>query len=694
MWRVTLPTLHIDFETRSPVDLKKSGVYVYAEHPQTDVSCAAYAFGDGEPKLWKRGEPCPAEIKEHILRNGEIAAWNAAFERIIWWAILSHRYGWPKPKIEQFRCVMVQAMAMSLPASLEMGAAALGIANQKDMQGSRLAIQMSKPRKVLPDGSIIWWDDAERLNKLYEYCKQDVRVEQEADRRLVPLKPSEQALWVLDQSINDRGVFVDVKLCKQAQKIADAAIAKLDKEMHAVTEGEVQAVSQSQRLIQWVRAQGIDTDSVSKDSLVDLLGLDLKPNVRRALEIRKEGSKTSVSKIPALLNCINNDGRARGLLQFHAAGTGRWAGRRFQPQNLTRPLMDNPEQAVPLLLTGDLAAVELVYDNPLQVIADCIRAMLKARPGRRMKSADFANIEGRVLAWLAGEAWKLTAFRSFDAGTGPDLYKVAAGGIFGVPTAAVDKFKRQIGKVTELSMGYEGGVGAFVTMAPNYGLRIADHYDAIVSGVPAEYITTAREKFAKDKGLEKRWGERTYIPAESIKLAWRAKHPSTVQFWRDAKDAAIEAVASPGKVTSCAGGRVKYRMAGSFLWCQLPSGRTLCYPYPHLVDVKTPWGAVQPALRYKGVNSFTRKWEVCGAYGGLLVENIVQAVARDMMAEAMLRVDAEDPLILTVHDELLSESVDDGRGIEDYEAKMEVLPAWAAGCPVTAEGWIGERYRK
>lgn len=314
---------------------------------------------------------------------------------------------------------------------------------------------------------------------------------------------------------------------------------------------------------------------------------------------------------------------------------------------------------------------------------------------KTLLSADFANIEGRVLAWIAGEAWKLQAFRDYDAGTGPDLYKVAAGGIFGIPIDKVDKFKRQIGKVTELSMGYEGGVGAFVTMAPNYGLRIADHYDAIVKGVPAMYVDKAKEKFFKDhKSLEKRWGERTYVPAESIKLAWRDKHPNTVSLWRVTKDCAIEAVQHPGKTVTFADGRLKFRVAGSFLWLQLPSGRCLCYPYPSLKNVTTPWGQVQPSLRYKGVNSFTRKWEECAAYGGLLVENVVQAVARDLMAEAMTRVDDKYPLVLTVHDELLSEVFEGEADLEEYERLMEVLPDWAAGCPVTAEGWVGARYRK
>jgi DNA polymerase len=375
---MTVPECHIDFETRSTVDLKKQGVYVYAEHPDTDVWCMAYAFGDGPVSLWTMGQPCPAEIKDHILRNGTFVAFNAAFERIIWWAILSHRYGWPKPKIEQFRCVMVQCMAMSLPASLEMAAPALGITEEKDMVGHRLMMQMSKPRKFI-DGRPIWWDDEERRQKLYAYCKQDTVVERMVDDRTVPLRESERRLWILDQKINDRGVKVDVKLCRQAAKVVESATDKLDKEMSVATDGDVTGCSQVARLIIWLKSRGVDANSIAKDALTDLLALDsLSDDCRRALEIRKEGSKSSTAKINALLNCINRDGRARGLLQFHGASTGRWAGRRFQPQNLKRPEMDDPEAAVPALLTGDAALVEALYEKPLSVVSDCTRAMLRA----------------------------------------------------------------------------------------------------------------------------------------------------------------------------------------------------------------------------------------------------------------------------------------------------------------------------
>lgn len=376
---MTLSECHVDVETRSVVDLRKSGVYVYAQDPSTDVICLSYRFGlTGPIKRWKLGEPCPDDIKAHVIAGGTLVAFNAAFERIIWWAILSARYGWPKPVIEQFRCVMIQAMAMSLPASLENAAPALGIQESKDMVGHRLMLQVSRPRKIV-DGKPIWWDDEERLGKLYAYCDRDVEVECLVDARTVPLRPSEQKLWYLDQRINDRGVKVDVKLCHQARKIVDATTDKLDKEMRDVTDGMVNSLSAVAQLGAYLRARGVDTDSVDKESVVELLARDALPDdVRRAIELRQEGGKSSTAKIEALLNCINADGRARGLLQFHGANTGRWAGRRFQPQNLTRPEMEHPEEAVPALMTGNAALVEALYDKPLSVVSDCSRSMLVA----------------------------------------------------------------------------------------------------------------------------------------------------------------------------------------------------------------------------------------------------------------------------------------------------------------------------
>jgi len=312
----------------------------------------------------------------------------------------------------------------------------------------------------------------------------------------------------------------------------------------------------------------------------------------------------------------------------------------------------------------------------------------------KLIAADYSNIEGRALAWEAGEQWKVDAFREFDAGTGPDLYKLSYGRAFGIDPHDVTKPQRQVGKVMELALGYQGGVGAFQKMAVGYGVKIPDE------------------------------------EADQLKDKWRAAHPNVKAFWFDIEAAAVEALESPGRNVEC--GKVLFRKHGSFLFLRLPSGRSLSYPYPKLADCvwlrkekRVPqedgtvkieaqnkrallrevkaglfpgWqqtGAAPPQVLYKGVNSYTRKWEECKAYGGLLVENVTQAVARDILAEALPRLEAAGyPVILTVHDEIVAEVPEGFGSVEEFEALMCALPAWAEGFPIAAEGWEGERYRK
>ena len=278
--------LHIDFETRSTVELKKTGVYVYAEHPTTDLWCACFAFDDGEIQTWRPGDPVPWNIFEHVISGGEVYAHNAAFERVIWHHILVPRYGWPEIDVSQWRCTMVMAYAMALPGALEDAAPAAGIDQRKDAAGHRLMLQMARPRKVMVR-DIIWWDDDAKLERLLAYCRTDVEVERELAKRLRPLKPSELDLWHLDAVINDRGVYVDVPLCNAAKKIVATTADRLDAEMHAVTSGAVGACSNVGQLIAWVRTFGVETESIAKDVLEELLATDLPTPVRQALTLRR-----------------------------------------------------------------------------------------------------------------------------------------------------------------------------------------------------------------------------------------------------------------------------------------------------------------------------------------------------------------------------------------------------------------------
>lgn len=653
-----------DYETRSAVDLKKTGVHVYAHDDSTDVWCMAYCMDDGPIKIWVPGDPVPPEyVRAATDPDVESAAFNAAFEINIEHGVMARKHGFPIIPIERQRCTMAQALAMALPGSLEQAAAAVGLNIQKDMAGNRLMLQMAKPRKRNADGSFTWWDDEIKLLRLYSYAGTDVEVDRALDARIMRLNPFEQALWVLDQKINARGVPVDEALALKALQIVAETTERLDDEMRRVTDMEVNACTSTIQLINFVKAHGLEADSVAKDKVEELLSRELPDNVRRALELRKEAAKASVAKINALLTGMGADKRARGLLQYHAAGTGRWGGRRFQPQNLPRPEFFDVDAAIEVIKTGSAKTVEALCGPPLSIVSDCIRGLIKAPDGKKLISADFANIEGRVLAWLAGETWKTQAFRDFDNKTGADLYKLAYARSFGLKPEEVSKDQRQIGKVMELALGYQGGVGAFQSMAVNYGLQVEDKI------------------------------------ADELKTKWRKAHPKIVKFWYALEEAAIDAVEQPGLMTTV--GPVSFKKVGSFLFMRLPSGRCLSYAFPKIAPKEMPWmddygqPAVKNVLAYKGVNSYTRKWEECYAYGGLLAENVTQAVARDIMAESIVRLEkAGYPVILTVHDEVVSEVDVNFGNVGEFVKIMETLPDWATGLPVAAEGWEGERYRK
>jgi DNA polymerase len=328
----------------------------------------------------------PHEDFTNAVKSGcTIIAHNANFERTIWRHILTPRYGWPEPKLEQWRCTMTQALAMSLPASLENAASAVGLEARKDMDGHGTMIRMAKPRRPrkgeLPNG-VYWFDDEERRQKLYDYCKNDVMVERELAKRLLPLRPSEQRLWQLDQRINDRGVFVDTALCNAALKIVEKASAWLDDEMRQVTRGAVAACSNVGEITGWLRDNGLPgIDSIAKNVIEEMLAhRELPPAMKRVLELRREAAKASVAKIDALLEGKSEDGRARGLLQFHAAGPGRWGGRRFQPHNLKRPELDEDQidDAIEAVASGSAEMVQMLYGEPLAVVGDCLRGMVKA----------------------------------------------------------------------------------------------------------------------------------------------------------------------------------------------------------------------------------------------------------------------------------------------------------------------------
>lgn len=672
--------LHIDFETRSTVELSDVGIDNYARHPTTDPWCLAFAFDDEEPDLWRLGDNSTfvlGEVFKYIRSGGEVHAHNADFELDVWNKCCAVKYGWPVLPHRQTVCTMALAYVMGLPGALENAAAALGVPFQKDLVGRRLSLQMAAPREIKPNGEIVWWGAPDNLIRLYEYCKQDVRVERELSNRLLPLSPEERRIWDLDYEINQRGVYIDTAGVEKALKIVALESSRLNDRLSMLTGGAVGAATEIQRLLEFLKNSNFPMSSLQKADVKDALdyldtvteNTDIPPVCKQVLEIRQEAGKTSTAKFKTLQTARStHDNRLRDTLQYHAAATGRWGGRKFQPQNLPRPKLSHeeidaildwlptwtPEQAV--------ERIGMVYGPPMQVMSDCLRGMVAAPPGKDLVAGDFSNIEGRGIAWLAGEEWKLQAFRDQDAGTGPEIYQLTAAKIYHKDPKEITKKspERQIGKVAELACGYQGGVGAFQTMAKTYLVKVPDDQ------------------------------------AEVIKNQWREAHPKIVQYWWDLDSASYEAVMRPGTVIKAgpAHRQVQFRVAGSFLFCLLPSNRVLTYPYPCLKFRETPWGEEREQIHYRHVSE-RNKWEETHTYGGKLAENITQAICRDLLAHALLRLELWE-IVLHVHDEIVVE-------IDAYKPAsvekqmwwlMEQPPAWATGFPIKVEGWRGKRYRK
>jgi len=697
--------LHIDVETRSIVDLRKTGSHAYFEHTSTALWCVAYSFDQEEPAIWRPGQPCPERIRDHILAGRVITAWNAVFERLAFRYLLSFVYGWPMPADAQFQCTMTEALAMNMPGKLEAAAPAFGLDIVKDQEGHRLMMRMCRPRRFDDDGKPVWWDEEEKRTRLDEYCLQDVRTEVALGGRVMRLKASEQELYLLDMKINDKGVYIDKPLCESAQVVVDLTKKRLNDELKYVTSGAVGSVKQVAVLIKWLAENGVVTKSVDREHIEDLLARDdISGPCRRALEIRQEGSKSSVAKIDAMLLRRQRDGRARGNLQFYgASATGRWAARGIQLQNLTRPKIIGCKKAEPTPIDRQIenailavesespSWIELIYGTPITLVSDCVRSMICAEKGNILMASDFSNIEGRMVAWLAGQGDKLDAFRAFDAGTGPDIYLIQAAAIYGCSIEEAAPH-RQIGKVGELSLGFQGGPRAFAKMSKNYGVRIGELYGPIWAMAASEFKDQAKDGWG-EHGKRTGMAQEAWLAAEVIKLAWRDKNNFIQAFWGEIEEAAIQAVRNPGEATRA--GYVIYKKVGSFLFCLLPSGRALSYPYPTLRDVKTPWGATRQQVFYKSIDQYTRKWGDKAFYGGLGVENITQAAARDIMAEAMKRVDdAGYDVILSVHDEAVSEIPEDFGSLEEYNELMAEQPQWCPGLPISVAGWRGKRYRK
>lgn len=683
--------LWLDLETYSPVPIT-NGTHAYAE--QVEIMIFAWALDDGPVNVWDvtTGIKAPAPLRA-ALRDPDVlvCAHNSHFDR----TVLRHALPELCPPLPRWRDTMVKAMAHSLPGALGTLCDILKIPTDqaKDKAGRQYIQLFCKPRPATSKVRRATREThPEEWVKFVEYAALDIHAMRAIDKKLPAwnYQAAELDLWHLDQTINDRGVAVDVELADCSIRAVERAQKILAARTSDLTLGIVQAATQRDALLKHlVAAYGIDLPDMQQSTIERRINdTDLPLELRELLAIRLQASTTSTSKYKTLAKAVSHDGRLRGTLQFNGASrTGRWAGRLFQPQNLPRPVLEQAaiDQGIDAL-KADCA--DLLFSNVMELTSSAIRGCIIAPSGKKLVVADLANIEGRMLAWLAGEEWKLQAFREYDAGTGPDLYKLAYAKAFGIQPDAVSKDQRQIGKVKELMLGYEGGVGAYITGAATYKIDLEAMGEQAISSIPQNILNEANSALAWTK-LNKRstFGltDRAWLVCDSFKRLWRYSNPAISSMWKELETAAVNAVVRPGVTYECRG--LKLRRDGAWLRIRLPSGRFLCYPSPQVEDGK---------LSYMGINQYSRKWSRLKTYGGKLAENVTQAASRDVLAANMPGIEAAGyQIVLSVHDENITEAPDADEFNADHLAGlMATVPHWAEGLPLAAAGFEAYRYRK
>lgn len=713
-----------DFETRSLCNLKTAGAYKYSLHPSTQPTCLSFKFhGQDVVYLldfkdintpWKK---LPYKFKnrwEYCIQAGyEFSAHNSFFERCIYDNIMVKRYGWPAIPPRQRRCTAAKAAACALPRNLEGAGAALKLTTQKDKTGYIAMMKTCKPTRqwnawkklqddiaagkriterrmksvgtVEPKMFLDPEDDPQTWNNLYKYCKIDTKTEELLDDTLPDLNAQEQELWFLNQEVNWRGLLVDLPTVKKIVGISELEKKTRLKELDALTMGLVTSPNSRKSVMEFLKLDGIEIADIKAKTVEDLLkGGKLNPDMKRLLEIRKELSKASLRKYKAFMDRACDDNRVRDIALYHGASTGRDTGVGIQPHNFPRGLIkvdkDMPYRAIQDILDYDVDFLKLLYGDDLSILFSAVlRNMLIPTKGKKLFVADFSKIEVAVLWWLSGNEAGLKILR---AGLDPYIYMASANtgkpykeielAVLNEERWAIDA--RQLGKAQVLGCGFGMGWNKFqLTAYEQYRLTLTDQQSK-----------------------------------HAVK-SYREKNKAVKDVWKAYESAAIRAVEDREvvKVNGC-----KFYTKDKFLWIELPSGRKLAYREPHIVMREFTYEveeeiivkgkvkikihkrtAEKKTLEFWAVNSKTKKWSVERTFGGSITENIVQAVARDLMKWSEIRVErAGYTSNLTVHDELITEK--DKGTVDEFTKIMCKVPKWAKGCPIESKGWTGPRYRK
>ena len=658
----------IDFETRSAANLHDWGAAVYAEHPSTEVICLAVKKHGQEPVIWFspdfRFPECPDwavlptidddALRQMIAGADVIEAHNMEFEFNIWKYTMP-QYGFTDMlPLTKLRCSAAKAASCGFPRNLEDACIAVGVSQRKDTEGAALMMTLCAPRTPTQDEQkadpgwrkhYFWNGTPEDFAREGLYCMQDVRAEEALSDALPDLSPVEQRIWLKSLLINDRGVCIDSYSVEALKVCTDVERRFLSEEFVEIT--GIESPTMNQRLIEYLKENGVETDSLGEDAVSELLKSDLAPEVRRAIEIRLACSKSSTAKLTPMIEARNRDGRVRCSFVYYGAVTGRWSSHRLQLHNMPRSgAAEYVDACLAAFNRGDLELIRRDYEGVMAAAASCLRAMIIPAPGKDFVCADFSSIEGRVLAWLAEEETALDVYLKRR-----DPYKVNAVQIYGVDYDSVSKDQRQVGKVAELELGFQCGVDKYQQKCAEFGVEL------------------------------------THEQADTVVRQWRSARPMTTSLWYELDKHAKNAIRCPGGVFAYK--KVAFRCDGRLLQMRIPSGRTLCYLSPEIVPVEIN-GRQREEIWYLNNNGNRDK-----LYGGKLTENLTQAVARDLLANAIFNVEARGyRVVLHVHDELVAEVPEGFGSVEELCDLMCHLPPWADGLPLKAEGWRGKRYRK
>lgn len=674
-----MKTIYLDLETYSESNLKKAGRYRYTE--AVEILLLAWAVDNGPVNLWDAtATSMPKGLSYHIDNAGCICAHNSGFDRGVLEAkgITNAMFSW--------RDTMVRAHAHGLPGGLDILSQIfkLPVDKAKNKDGTRLIQLFCRPQR---DGSRnTRRTHPEEWKRFIEYAMLDIEAMRELDKKLPWWNdtPEERALWQLDQRINDRGFCVDVELATAAIKATASEKGTRDAKAVELTEGAIAGTSQRDALLQYIlQEHGVMLPDLQQGTLNRRLeDPDISDAVKELIKLRLQSSGTSTRKYNTLLDSVSSDGRLRGTLQFCGAPrTGRWSGRIFQPQNLPRPKLKNWEIDLGIEAIKQGSA-DLIWDDVTALASSALRGVIIAPPKRKLVASDLSSIEGRKLAWLAGEEWKLRAYREYDAGIGFDMYVHTYAKTFGIDPADVTGAQRQLGKVLELALGYGGAIGAFMAFADVYGI---DLNELTTLSFPP-HITDQAESYwyvLVKQRRQPKVGHDIFIACDSVKRMWREANPAIVRLWSNLESDVCRALS--GQVVQ----RKRYTVdkKGGWLRVQLPSGRYLCYAGARADD---------GVIKYLGVNQYSRKWGTLTTYGGKLAENITQASSRDVFACGMIGAeDAGYNVVLSVHDELITETPDSPEfNQEALSAIMSRPPVWAPDLPLAAKGFEAYRYKK